>query len=149
MILKLRSTDDDWSTTPAGFEPNILPTLKSRRWMKSANSRRRKSSKSRSCTRRSCRARFNLKPSIASTALCASAAEQGNHKLQVLTFPSTFCTDRRQKHQQSPIPSGPARSTGFAKKAHDFFKKELQPLGYKLSAEIVTWPDGLPGDVAL
>jgi hypothetical protein len=25
----------------------------------------------------------------------------------------------------------------------------LRPLGYKLSAEIVSWPDGLPGDVAL
>jgi len=76
------------------------------------------------------------------------AAEQGNHKLQVLTFPSTFCTDRGRSINNAD-PEWPSTLTGFAKKAYDFFKKELQPLGYKLSAEIVTWPDGLPGDVAL
>jgi hypothetical protein len=76
------------------------------------------------------------------------AAEQGSHRVQVLTFPSSFCSDRGRCINNAD-PEWPSTLNGFAKKAYDFFKKELQPLGFKLSAEIVTWPDGLPGDVAL
>ena len=47
----------------------------------------------------------------------------------------------------SPIRSGRARSQGFAKNAYDFFDKELRPLGYKLHAEIISFPGGMPGEV--
>lgn len=76
------------------------------------------------------------------------AAEQGHHQLQVITFPSTYCTDRGRSINNAD-PQWPATLTGFAKKAHEYFEKELRPLGFKVTAEIVTWPDGLPGDVAL
>jgi hypothetical protein len=76
------------------------------------------------------------------------AAEQGQHQLQVVTFPNSFCTDRGRCINNND-PDWPSTLTGFAKKAYDYFEKELRPLGYKVTAEIVTWPDGLPGDVAL
>jgi hypothetical protein len=76
------------------------------------------------------------------------AAEQGKHQLQVVTFPSTFCTDRGRRINIAD-PEWPSTLTGFAKKAYDYFDKEVRPLGYKLTAEIVTWPVGVPGDVAL
>jgi len=76
------------------------------------------------------------------------AAEQGHHQLQVVTFPSTYCTDRGRSINNAD-PEWPSTLTGFAKKAYDYFDKELRPLGYKVTAEIVTWPDGLPGEVAL
>ena len=38
---------------------------------------------------------------------------------------------------------------GFAKNAYDFFDKELRPLGYKLHAEIISFPGGMPGEAAL
>ena len=76
------------------------------------------------------------------------AAERGNHQLQVVTFPSSLCTDRGRSINNADA-DWPTTLTGFAKKAYDFFEKELRPLGYKLTAEIITWPDGLPGDVAM
>ena len=76
------------------------------------------------------------------------AAEQGHQQLEVVTFPSTFCTDRGRSINNGD-PDWPKTLTGYAKNAHDYFEKELRPLGFKVSAAIVTWPDGLPGDVAL
>jgi hypothetical protein len=76
------------------------------------------------------------------------AAEQGRHQLQVLTFPSAYCTDRGRSINNAD-PEWPSTLTGFAKKAYDYFQKELRPLGYKVTAEIITWPEGLPGEVAL
>jgi|SRR5581483_2387129 hypothetical protein len=76
------------------------------------------------------------------------AAQQGHHQLEVMTFPSTYCSDRGRCINNAD-PDWPNTLSGFAKKAYDFYRKELQPLGYKLTAEIVTWPDGLPGDVAI
>jgi hypothetical protein len=76
------------------------------------------------------------------------AAEQGRQRLEVLTFPSSYCSDGGRRINIAD-PEWPSTLNGFAKKAYEFFQKELKPLGYKLSAEIVSWPDGLPGDVAL
>ena len=76
------------------------------------------------------------------------AAEQGHHQLQVLTFPSSYCTDGGRRINIGD-PGWPETLKGFAKKAYDFYLKELRPLGYKISMEIVTWPKGMPGDVAM
>jgi hypothetical protein len=73
---------------------------------------------------------------------------QPDHQLQVVTFPSSLCTDRGRSINNAD-PDWPTTLTGFAKKAYDYYEEELRPLGYKLTAEIVTWPDGLPGDVAM
>ena len=76
------------------------------------------------------------------------AAEQGNHQLQVLTFPSSYCSDGGRRINIGD-PEWPETLNGFAKKAYDFYLKELRPLGYKVSMEIITWPKGMPGDVAM
>ena len=36
---------------------------------------------------------------------------------------------------------------GFAKRAYDYFKRELEPRGFQMRAEILNWPGGMPGDV--
>ena len=76
------------------------------------------------------------------------AAEQGKHQLEVLTFPCKFCSDGGRRINIAD-PEWPSTLEGFAKKAYEFFNKELRPLGYKLHAEVVTFPGGMPGDVAL
>jgi hypothetical protein len=76
------------------------------------------------------------------------AAEHGHQRLQVVTFPCSFCSDGGRRINIAD-PEWPSTLNGFAKKAYDFFQKELRPLGYKLAAEIVSWPGGMPGDVAL
>jgi len=76
------------------------------------------------------------------------AAKQGRHQLQVITFPCTFCSDGGRRINIAD-PEWPGTLDGFAKKAYDFYVKELRPLGYKLHAEIISFPGGLPGDAAL
>ena len=38
---------------------------------------------------------------------------------------------------------------GFAKKAHEFYEKELRPLGFKLHAQVLDYPGGMPGNIAM
>lgn len=76
------------------------------------------------------------------------AAERGEHQLQVLIFPASYCNDggRRINTMDSTWPES---LEGFAKQAFEFYVRELKPLGYKLHADIVSFPGGMPGDVGL
>lgn len=76
------------------------------------------------------------------------AAKQGKHQIQVITFPSSYCSDGGRRINIAD-PEWPQTLEGFAKRAFEFFDKELRPLGYKLHAEIISFPGGMPGDVAL
>jgi hypothetical protein len=76
------------------------------------------------------------------------AAKDGKHQIQVLTFPCSFCGDGGRRINIADK-EWPQTLNGFAKRAYDFFEKELRPLGYKLHAEIISFPGGMPGEVAL
>ena len=76
------------------------------------------------------------------------AAEQGNHELQALTFPATYCNDGGRRINNSE-PDWPSSLEGFAKHAYEFYVKELQPLGYKLRVEVLDYPGGMPGNVGM
>jgi hypothetical protein len=76
-----------------------------------------------------------------------------SHKVQqlrrpLITFPSSDCSDGGRRINIAD-PEWPSTLTGFAKDAYEFFEKERHPLGYKLRAEIISFPGGMPGDVAL
>src|SRR6185436_20691446 len=51
--------------------------------------------------------------------LISVAAKQGNHQLQVLTFPSNYCSDGGRRINIAD-PEWPSTLEGFAKKAYDF-----------------------------
>jgi hypothetical protein len=76
------------------------------------------------------------------------AAQDGKHQIEVLTFPNTFCSDGGRRINIAD-PEWPSTLEGFAKRAYEFFEKELRPHGFKLHAEIVSFPGGMPGDVGL
>jgi hypothetical protein len=76
------------------------------------------------------------------------AAKNGHHQLQVLTFPCSFTSDGGRRINIAD-PEWPSTLQGFAKKAYEFYEKELRPLGYKLTAEIISFPGGMPGEVGL
>jgi hypothetical protein len=76
------------------------------------------------------------------------AAELGFHEVQIITFPSKFCNDRGRRINNFD-PDWPDSLEGFAKKAYQYFEKELKPLGYNVTAQIISYPDGMPGEVAL
>ena len=76
------------------------------------------------------------------------AAKQGKNQVQVLTFPASFCNDGGRRIN-SFDPDWPSSLEGFAKKGYEFYEKELRPLGFKIGAEIISFPNGMPGDVGM
>lgn len=76
------------------------------------------------------------------------AAERGDNHLQVFTFPSELCTDGGRAINNGD-PNWPTTLVGFAQRAFEFYKTELQPHGYRVRAEILNFPGGKPGDVAV
>ena len=77
-----------------------------------------------------------------------SAAERGEREVLAVRFPSEYCTDGGRAINNFE-PNWPETLTGFAKRAHEFFQKELQPRGYKARAQILDFPGGVPGDVGI
>ena len=76
------------------------------------------------------------------------AIENGLTEVQVFRFPSTLCTDRGRAINQEER-GWETTLTGLPKELYQFWKRHLQPRGYKLKAQIVEFPDMLPGDVGL
>ncbi len=78
--------------------------------------------------------------------LIRRAVEAGEKEAMVLRFPSEWLPDQGRSIT-SHDPEWRAKLSGFPKRAHDFFVKELQPRGFQLKAQIIDWPNGMPGDV--
>jgi hypothetical protein len=76
------------------------------------------------------------------------AAERGEREVLAVRFPSEYCTDGGRAIN-SFEPDWPKTLTGFAKRAYEFWQKELEPQGYKLRAQITDFPGGMPGDVGI
>ena len=76
------------------------------------------------------------------------AAEQGNSELMIVKFPSDLLKDGGRRINNFE-PDWPDSLTGFARRAYDAYQANLQPLGYKLTAQILDFPGGMPGEVGL
>jgi hypothetical protein len=66
----------------------------------------------------------------------------------VVRFSSQYCTDGGRAINNFE-PEWPDTVTGFAKRAYEFWQKELKPQGYKVRAQIMDFPGGVPGDVGM
>jgi hypothetical protein len=76
------------------------------------------------------------------------AAQQGERQLLALKFPASYCNDQGRRINNLE-PDWPASLEGFAKKAYDYYMAELKPLGFKLNAQVLDYPGGMPGDIGL
>ena len=76
------------------------------------------------------------------------AAERGEREVLVLRFSSEWCTDKGRAINNFER-DWPESLSGFAKRAFDYYQKELKPHGYKLRAQILDFPGGMPGDVGI
>ena len=76
------------------------------------------------------------------------AAQQGERRLLAVRFPASYCNDQGRRINNLE-PDWPVSLEGFAKKAYEYYMAELKPLGFKLNAEILAYPGGMPGEVAL
>lgn len=92
------------------------------------------------------------------------AFDRGETELMFSSFPSSFCSDDGRAivnasappivkaDKNAPPPEVPAWIETLPKGVrivHDYWKKNLEPGGFKLSARIVSFPGGKPGDVGL
>jgi hypothetical protein len=80
-------------------------------------------------------------------AIIERAIGNGQTEVQVYRFPNALCTDGgRAINQQEAGWQGTL--TGVPKEVYALWERQFRPRGYKLKAEIVDFPGGVPGDVA-
>jgi len=74
----------------------------------------------------------------------------GNGLTEVLvgTFPNLVCTDRGRAINQQEA-GWEDTLTGLPKELYEFWKKHLQPRGYRIKYQIVNFPNGMPGDIGI
>jgi hypothetical protein len=76
------------------------------------------------------------------------AVRNGRSEVQVYRFPNALCTDRgRAINQQEK--GWEQTLTGVPKEIYELWERHFRDNGYKLRCEIVDFPGGMPGDVAL
>jgi hypothetical protein len=76
------------------------------------------------------------------------AVSNGLTEVQVYRFPNKLCTDHGRAINQQET-GWEKTLTGLPKEMYEFWDRRLRPLGYKIRFQIVDWPDGMPGDVAI
>ncbi len=75
-------------------------------------------------------------------------AEQGQSELMIFSFPSDFCSDKGRAINNKE-PGWHETLTGRAKQAFDLWEQNAKPMGYKLEARVLNYPDGIVGDIGL
>jgi CBS domain-containing protein len=75
-------------------------------------------------------------------------AEQGETEMLALQFPASYLDDHGRKINNFEA-DWPTSLTGFAKRAFEFYEQNLRPLGYKVRAQILDYPGGMPGTVGI
>jgi len=81
-------------------------------------------------------------------AIIERAVRNGKTEVQIIRFPCDLCTDRGRAINQGERGWQDTLS-GVAKELYEAWLKYFQPRGYTLRAEIVSFPDGRPGDVGM
>ncbi len=76
------------------------------------------------------------------------AAARGEHESLLLRFPSELCSDGGRAINV-PEPDWPHTLRGEAAEMYRHWLDELHPSGFGLSARILDFPGGMPGDVGL
>lgn len=81
-------------------------------------------------------------------AIIDRAVRAGKYEVQVYRFPNTLCTDKgRAINQQEK--GWEATLTGVPKEIYELWQHNFRDRGYGLRVEIVDFPGGYPGDVAM
>lgn len=76
------------------------------------------------------------------------AAQRGEHEIEIVRFSSDFCTDGGRRINNFD-PEWHTTLTGFAKEVYEVYDQNLRSLGYKLRAQILNYPGGMPGEVGI
>ena len=79
----------------------------------------------------------------------SQVAEHGEKEYLLLRFPSALCTDGARAINNPPNDSWPQTLRGEAAELYTRWHDELRPRGFHLSARVLDFPDGMPGNVGL
>lgn len=77
-----------------------------------------------------------------------AAVRAGEFEVQILRFPSNYLNDGGRAINNNDR-NWPIYLTGFAKSIYDAHETMTKPLGYRLTARILSYPDGHIGDIGL
>jgi len=80
--------------------------------------------------------------------LIERAVNNGQSEVQVYRFPNRLCTGGGRAINQQEA-GWEKTLTGIPKEIYGLWDKYFRPRGYKLRAEIVSFPGGMPGDIAM
>jgi hypothetical protein len=76
------------------------------------------------------------------------AVSSGLHEVRVFRFPNTLCTDHgRAINQQEP--GWEQTLNGVPREIYELWARHFKSRGYKLRVEIIDFPGGMPGDIAM
>lgn len=87
------------------------------------------------------------KVQLASTVI-QRAVRNGLTAVQVYRFPNSLCTDRGRAINQ--MENGWEKTlTGIPKEIFQLWSDYLQPRGYRIAYQVIEFPGGVPGDIAI
>ena len=84
---------------------------------------------------------------LAST-IIQRAVRNGLTEVQVYRFPNTLCTDRGRAINQME-PGWENTLTGIPMEIFQLWTDYLKPRGYRIAYQIIDFPEGMPGDIAV
>jgi len=76
------------------------------------------------------------------------AAEHGQQELMLLRFPSELCSDGGRAINITE-PSWPSTLRGEAAEIYLRWERDMKPHGFRLAAQVLEFPGGMPGDIGL
>jgi uncharacterized membrane protein len=77
---------------------------------------------------------------------CTDAAQAGHDQVIAYRFPSDVCLDGGRAVNNGER-DWPASLTGQPRAVYEYWENVLHPAGYHMSARILNYPGGMPGDV--
>lgn len=77
------------------------------------------------------------------------AVKNGLTEVDVFRFPNVMCTDRGRAINNGLEAGWEGTLTGLPKEMYEFWKRQLQPRGYKILFKVVDYSEGIPGDIGI
>jgi len=87
------------------------------------------------------------KVQLAST-IIQRAVRNGMTEVQVYRFPNSLCTDKGRAINQQET-GWENKLTGIPKEIYQLWGDYLKPRGYRIRYQIIEFPGGVPGDIAI
>jgi len=76
------------------------------------------------------------------------AVSNGLNEVRVFRFPNALCTDHGRAINQHE-PGWEQTLTGIPKEIYELWARHFRSRGYRLRVEIIDFPGGMPGDIAM